>query len=157
MFPCAGYDARLMPTPVADSGIVLVAATHHDPAEDKIGDQGNANVWGSAGNMGGESTATTTVPSTQILNFTRNLATKTIVAALDLSFTVRAAQGRLSALRVSPRKSVLCGAFVRVRRALKSRRRRFARKLGRPVVARLERRQHEQRARRAAHPLHGHR
>jgi hypothetical protein len=115
-----------MPARVADSGIVLVAATHHDPAEDKIGDHGSANVWGSAGNMGGESTATTTDASTQILNFTHNLATKTIVAALDLSFTVRAAQGQLGALRVPPRKSVLHGAFVWVRRALNSRKRRFA-------------------------------
>jgi hypothetical protein len=32
LFPSAGYDARLMPARAADSGIALVAATHHDPA-----------------------------------------------------------------------------------------------------------------------------
>lgn len=40
LFPSAGYDARLMPARAADSGIVLVAATHHDPSMDIIGAEG---------------------------------------------------------------------------------------------------------------------
>jgi hypothetical protein len=42
-----------------------------------------------------------------------------------LVLTVRAAQGRLSALGVFLRKSVFYGAFVLVRRALKQQKRRF--------------------------------
>ena len=40
LFPSAGYDARLMPARAADSGIVLVAATHHDPSMDTVGAEG---------------------------------------------------------------------------------------------------------------------
>ena len=78
LFPSAGYDPRLMPARAADSGVALVAATHHTDPE------GSANVWDSAGNTGGQAYDTETDAGTQILNFTRDNRTQAIYTTLDL-------------------------------------------------------------------------
>eukprot|EP00660_Eupelagonema_oceanica_P006689 gene6689-13409_t len=71
VFPSAGYDPTLLPARAADSGVWIVAATHHAAPE------GSANVWDSAGNRGGVPIDSQKDAGTSILNFTRDNSTKT--------------------------------------------------------------------------------
>jgi len=80
LFPSAGYDPTLMPARAADNGVWLVAATHQDNPE------GSANVWDSAGNIGGMPIDTDKGAGSSILAFKRDNETKTVYATLDLSF-----------------------------------------------------------------------
>jgi len=76
LFPSAGFDASLMPARAADSGLWIVASTGHP----------YAGIWDSAGNEAGKPVSPDKDSGTSILNYTRDNATKMVLADLQLGF-----------------------------------------------------------------------